>query len=364
MAAPNQQTRLNRWVALLGVTAVTVYLSWKVVEPFVEVLILGIALTVIFQPVHRRFVRWTNGNRLAAGLSTVFTILVLVVPFSFVSVTVVKEVPGAIEEVKSGWLDLRDRWEASAESGSWLGSIREKLQLDEDPFSPDMVKQYETELGTLLKRNFLPVVGGVAGFLLGFVFLIFVLFFLFRDGQKLSAKLIDFLPLPRDQALVLVKRTEEVLDACVYGVLMVAAVQGILGGITFAALGLPSPVTWGLVMTLLCTLPIVGAWIVWLPAAAYLAIHGDYTRAIILALIGQFVISSIDGLLRPILVGQRAKLHELVIFFSVLGGLKYFGLLGILLGPIVMSLAYGLTTVLWQLQPGKLENAQPSEDPV
>jgi predicted PurR-regulated permease PerM len=105
-------------------------------------------------------------------------------------------------------------------------------------------------------------------------------------------------------------------------------------------------------MTLLCTLPIVGAWVVWVPAALSLAIHGDYTRAIILAIMGQFVISTIDGFLRPIFVGQRAKMHELVIFFSVLGGLKYFGLLGILLGPIVMSLAWSLTSVLWQVQNG------------
>lgn len=352
MSALNSQARLNRWVALLGMTAITVYLSWKVLEPFIGVLILGIALAIIFQPMHRRFVRWTGGSRRGAVLSTLFTLLVLVVPFTFVSITVVKEVPGAVEEVKSGLLDLRQRWEASAESGSWLGSIREKLQLDDDPLSPDKIKEYTSQLTDLLVRNAVPLVGGVVGFFVSFVFLVFVLFFLFRDGQKLGGKLIEFLPLPRDQALVLVRRTEEVLAGCVYGVLMVAAVQGILGGITFVALGLPSPVTWGLVMTLLCTLPIVGAWLVWLPAAAYLAIHGDYTRAIILALLGQFVISSIDGVLRPILVGQKAKLHELVIFFSVLGGLKFFGILGILLGPIVMSLAYGFMSVMWQAQAG------------
>jgi len=165
--------------------------------------------------------------------------------------------------------------------------------------------------------------------------------------------------MPREQALGLITRTEEVLGGCVYGVIMVAAVQGTLGGLTFWLLGLPSPVTWGLVMTLFCTLPIVGAWVVWVPAAIGLAIDEHYTKAIILAIVGQFVISSIDGLLRPILVGQRAKLHELVIFFSVLGGLKYFGLLGILLGPIVMSLAWGLTSVLWQVQPVKPEEPAP-----
>jgi predicted PurR-regulated permease PerM len=145
MAAPNPQARINRWVALLGVTAVTVYLSWKVLEPFVGVLILGIALAVIFRPVHRRFVRWTGGNRRGAVLSTLFTILVLVVPFTFVSITVGKEVPGALRELDAGWKDLQQRWSASAESGSFLGSIREKLHFEEDPFSPENIKEYTTQ---------------------------------------------------------------------------------------------------------------------------------------------------------------------------------------------------------------------------
>jgi len=360
MAAPNQQARINRWVALLGVTAVTVYLSWKVLEPFVEVLILGIALTVIFQPVHRRFVKWTGGNRIAAVLSTLFTMLVLIVPFTFVSITVVKEVPAAVDAVSNGFENIKKAWEASVESGGWLPSIREEWHLDQY-ITPAKWTEFKEQAPGFVGRNAVPFVTGVLGFLLGIVFLIFVLFFLFRDGQKLGSRLIDFLPMPREQALGLVQRTEEVLGACVYGVLMVAAVQGTLGGITFWLLGLPSPVTWGLVMTLFCTLPIVGAWLVWLPAAIGLAVDGDYTRAIILAVVGQFVISSIDGVLRPVLVGQRAKLHELVIFFSVLGGLKYFGLLGILLGPIVMSLAWGLTSVLWQAQPVKVDAVIPPD---
>lgn len=357
MAAPNSQARMNRWVALIGVTAVTVYLSWKVLEPFVEVLILGIALTVIFQPVHQRFVKWTGGNRMAAALSTVFTMLVLIIPFTFVCITVVNEVPSALEALTGGFESVRKSWDASVESGSWLATWRENWKLD-DYLSPEKVKEFTRDIPKLVATNAFPVVSGVLGFLLGFVFLIFVLFFLFRDGHKLGTRLVDFLPMPREQAMGLIKRTEEVLGGCVYGVLMVAAVQGTLGGITFWALGLPSPVTWGLVMTLFCTLPIVGAWVVWVPAAAGLAINEHYTKAIILALVGQFVISSIDGFLRPILVGQRAKLHELVIFFSVLGGLKYFGLLGILLGPIVMSLAWGLTSVLWQVQNGPPKPAE------
>ncbi len=358
MAAPNSQARMNRWIALLGVTAVTVYLSWKVLEPFVEVLILGIALTVIFQPVHRRFVKWTGGNRFAAVLSTLFTFLVLMVPFTFVSITMVNELPGAAQTLREGIENVQKAWEASAESGGWLASLRERWKLD-DYLSPEKLKGYADTGAGLIASHAFAFVGGIVGFFVGFIFLIFVLFFLFRDGEKLGKRLTEFLPMPREQALTLVSRTEEVLGGCVYGVIMVAAIQGTLGGITFWCLGMPSPVTWGVVMTLFCTLPIVGAWVVWVPAAIGLAAHGDYTRAIILALVGQFVISTIDGFLRPLLVGQRAKLHELVIFFSVLGGLKYFGLLGILLGPIVMSLAWGLTSVLWQVQSVKADDVTP-----
>jgi predicted PurR-regulated permease PerM len=349
MAALKSQARLNRWVALLGVTLLTVYLSWKVLEPFVEVLILGVALTMIFQPMHRRFVAWSGGQRRGAVCSTIFTLLVLVVPFTFVSITVLRELPGAVNEVRTGIATLQEQWDASADEGGWLATIRKEWRLDEF-FSEQKIKEYTDKASGFVFQAAFVVGGGVMGFLVNFIFLLFVLFFLFRDGDRLAARVVEFLPLPREQSRALIRRLDEVLAGCVYGVLMVAAVQGTLGGIAFWALGLKSPVTWGLVMTLLCTLPIVGAWLVWLPAAVYLALHGDYARAIILALVGQFVISSIDGLLRPILVGQRAKLHELVIFFSVLGGLKYFGLLGILLGPIIMSLAYGLVTILWQAQ--------------
>jgi len=130
---------MNRWVALLGVTALTVYLSWKVLEPFVEVLILGIALTVIFQPVHQRFVKWTRGNRVAAALSTVFTMLVLIIPFTFVCITVVNEVPSALEALASGFESVRKSWDATVESGSWLATWRENWHLD-NYFSPEKVK--------------------------------------------------------------------------------------------------------------------------------------------------------------------------------------------------------------------------------
>ena len=358
----SNQSRINRWMALLVVTGIGLYLSWKVLEPFMDVLILGIALTIIFNPVHTRILRATHQRQiLSASLSTLFTLLVIAVPFTFVSWVLAKELPGAVDIVRDGLESLRHKWDAAGTHDGWLKSLREMLNLDE-LLKPEKLKESMSELpGNVLSGTF-SVVGGLVGFAVKFVFLFFVVFFLFRDGPMLSRRLLEVLPLPPDQSMELAKRTEEVLSACVYGVLMVAAVQGALGGITFWALGLKSPATWAVVMTLLCTLPIIGAWVVWVPAAIGLALNEHYAKAIILALVGQFVISSIDGFLRPILVGQKARLHELVIFFSVLGGLKYFGLLGILMGPVIMAISFTLLTALWKAPPLLAGTSAPSED--
>lgn len=344
----NHQSKLNRWIALLVVTGVTVYLSWKILEPFFEVLILGIALVVIFNPVHLRMLRWTRQRPvLASGLSTLFTLLAIAIPFAFVIWVISRELGTAVDTFRDGVVHFRDKWDASATQEGWMKSLRDTLNLDEY-LSPEKIKEAMSGLSPTILGTANDLVRGILTIVVKFIFLLFVVFFLFRDGKMLSERLLEFVPLPRDQALQLGKRTEEVLSACVYGVLMVAAIQGALGGLTFACLGLPSPATWAVVMTLLCTLPIVGAWVVWVPAAVGLALDDQYGKAIILALVGQFVISSIDGFLRPVLVGQRAKLHELVIFFSVLGGLKYFGLLGILMGPVVMAISYSLLSALWR----------------
>ena len=356
----SNQSRINRWVALLVVTGIGLYLSWKVLEPFMDVLILGIALAIIFNPVHARILRWTrNRSVLSASLSTLFTLLVIAVPFTFVSWVLAKELPGAVDVVRDGLEGLRHKWDAASTHDGWLKSLKEMLNLDE-VLKPENIKQAMSDLPGNVLSNTFSVVGGLVGFAVKFVFLLFVVFFLFRDGPMLSRRLLEVLPLPREQSLELAKRTEEVLAACVYGVLMVAAIQGALGGITFWALGLKSPATWAVVMTLLCTLPIVGAWVVWVPAAIGLALNEHYAKAIILALVGQFVISTIDGFLRPFLVGQKARLHELVIFFSVLGGLRYFGLLGILMGPVIMAISFTLLTALWKAPPPL---ARPTPEP-
>jgi predicted PurR-regulated permease PerM len=139
-----------------------------------------------------------------------------------------------------------------------------------------------------------------------------------------------------------------VIAASVYGVLVIAVIQGILGGLAFWALGLPSPLLWGVVMIFLSMIPMAGSFVVWVPAAGYLGLSGHWGKALILAVWGTFVIGTVDNFLRPKLVGERTKLHELFIFFSVLGGLQVFGVIGLVLGPVIVAVTIALLDVLRQ----------------
>jgi predicted PurR-regulated permease PerM len=190
----------------------------------------------------------------------------------------------------------------------------------------------------------------VVGVIVEIFFVIFTMYYLFRDGHKIVNALPDVLPLERAQSEKILARTREVISASLYGVLVIAFIQGALGGLMFWILGLPSPLVWAVVMMLLSMIPMAGAFVVWVPAAIFLAVSGFWVKAIILTAWGALVIGTVDNFLRPKLVGEKTKLHELFIFFSVLGGLKVFGILGIVLGPVVLAITLALLDVFRQVE--------------
>ena len=186
------------------------------------------------------------------------------------------------------------------------------------------------------------VVGGAVGAMVQIVIVVFTLFYLFRDGDRLRRTVYELMPLERSQMHEIAMRTQEVIAATIYGVLVIAAVQGTLGTFIFWVLGLPSPLLWGVVMFFLAMIPMAGTFLVWAPAAIYLALTGAFLRSAILVAWGLLVIGTIDNFLSPRLVGHRARLHELLIFFGVLGGLQVFGVLGLVLGPVVVAVTLAL----------------------
>ena len=168
------------------------------------------------------------------------------------------------------------------------------------------------------------------------------MYYLFKDGDKMVEQVRESIPLPKDRARQMLEEVTGVVRATIYGGLLVAAIQGALGGLIFWILGVPSPVFWGTVMGFLSLIPVLGAFIVFIPAAGILALSGFYIKAIILLAFGFGVVSQIDNFLKPMFISGRTQLHPLLLFFSILGGLQVFGFLGIVLGPVVAALFVGV----------------------
>jgi predicted PurR-regulated permease PerM len=337
--------RQVRWVGSLAATLVALYLCWTMLQPFVEVLLWAVVLVIVFFPVHRRIRARLRSPGWSALVSCLLVIIAVVVPLTLITFAVVKELTHLAQNLQANSFTLLDpNSPLNGRALNWLGQYVDLDQFSSQEFVAERLKG----LGGAIAGRTLGFVGGALGFVVEVFFVIFTMYYLFRDGERLRASLYDVLPLERKKAAEIFGRTSEVISASVYGVLVIATIQGMLGGLAFWALGLPSPLLWGTVMIFLSMIPVAGSFIVWIPAAIYLGATGHWAKAAILAAWGTFAIGTVDNFLRPKLIGEKTRLHELLIFFSVLGGLQVFGVLGLVLGPVIVAITIALLDVLRQ----------------
>jgi predicted PurR-regulated permease PerM len=224
---------------------------------------------------------------------------------------------------------------------NWL---RERIGIDATGFQEFLVTQLRTYGSAILGRT-LSIVGNLLSAIVKTFFVIITMYYLFRDGDQIVKALPDSLPFGTEQSEALLSRINQVISASVYGVVTIAVLQGVLGGLAFWVLGVPSPILWAVVLSVVCMIPLAGSFFVWLPAAIWLMMTGHVTKGILLIIWGALVISTIDNFLRPKLMRDQTKLHELFVFFSVLGGMSMFGLLGIVMGPVVLAITLGLLDI-------------------
>ena len=327
-------------ITLAIALVLALYLCWLMVQPFAPVILWATVLAVVFYPMHRRIRARVRTPTAAAILSTISVVVLILLPATFITIAVVRELAGAADSLQAGVQRL-----SSASTVPGLGWVLDKIRgyVDIDPVAAQKFLADRLQgLGGTLAANTLLVVGGAVGAVVQMVLVVFTLFYLFRDGDRIRRAMYDVLPVERMQMHDIAARTRDVIGATIYGVLVISAIQGTLGTVIFSILGLPSPLLWGVVMFFLSMIPMAGAFLVWVPAAIYLALTGSYVKAIVLVAWGIVVIGSIDNFLSPRLVGRRARLHELLIFFAVLGGLQVFGVLGVVLGPVVVAITLAL----------------------
>lgn len=312
------------------------------VQPFLGVIAWATVLVIVFYPVHKRLLRRIKRPSLAALVSCALVIGIILVPVALITVAVINELAGALTSLQSGVNYVLDP--NSPVTGPILNFVNRFVDIDHLRSEEYLLERLKG-VGGRLAGETLGLLGGLVSLIVQMFFVIFTMYYFFKDGENISRTIRDSLPLEREQADGIMTRTREVIDASVYGVLSIAIIQGTLGGLAFWVLGLPSAIIWGVAMTFLSMVPMLGAFLVWVPGAIFLAITGHWIKAVLLVLWGTLVIGMIDNFLRPKLVGSRTRLHELLIFFAVLGGLKVFGVLGVVLGPVVIAITLALIEV-------------------
>jgi predicted PurR-regulated permease PerM len=333
-------------VTLGVVLVIALYLCWLMLQPFVNVVLWATVLAVVFFPMHRRIRTRITSPSGAAIISTLLVVVLILLPATFITIAVVRELAGAADNLQEGVQRI-----SATSTIPGMGWLLERARgyVDIDPVAAQkFVADRLQAWGGALAASTLLVVGGAVGAVVQMVLVVFTMFYMFRDGDNIRHAVYDILPLQRIQMHDITQRTREVIAATIYGVLVISAIQGTLGAIIFSILGLPSPLLWGVVMFFLSMIPMAGAFLVWVPAAIYLALTGTYIKAIVMVAWGVLVIGSIDNFLSPRLVGRRARLHELLIFFAVLGGLEVFGILGLVLGPVVVAVTLALIEMVRQ----------------
>lgn len=316
-----------------------------VLKPFIGAIFWACALTVIFYPLYQLFLRrWPNRRNSASLLTLLSLILIVVLPLLAIGTSFVAEGVAFYSRIQSGEINPARAIDAVKLAFPSLIDSLQALGVDTDNLK-QKIAETAVALSKMLASSALAAGQNVAGLLMNIALMLYLAFFLLRDGHQLVELLIRALPLGDERERMLFAKFAEVTRATVKGNLVVAVVQGTLGGMIFWFLDLPAPVLWGVVMTFLSLLPAIGAALVWAPVSLYLFATGNTVSATVLVVYGATVIGLADNVLRPILVGRDTKLPDYLVLFSTLGGISLMGVNGFVLGPLIAA----LFLAFWQI---------------
>jgi len=336
--------RVDRAGSVVLVTLATLAFLW-VVAPFRSAIVWAIAASVLFSPLFRWLERRLGGRRtLAALLSVAAMVLAMIVPAIAATIALAREAGALIATKGSAALLPASIGQLHAMLPDWLRRVMRLAGGDD-------VASFQHHVARLLEGGASSLFGGAIGIGQGAFglavtigLMVYVSFFLIRDGRAICAMVVDHLPLARPVRERLVVEMSDVLRATLRGSLIVAIVQGATGGFIFWLLGIGAPAIWAFAMAFMSLLPPFGAGAVWVPVAAFLLLTGSTWQGIALIGCGLFVIGLVDNVLRPYLVGQQARLPEYLVLLSTLGGLTLVGLDGIIIGPAIVA----IFLVSWQ----------------
>ncbi|HXE34496.1 MAG TPA: AI-2E family transporter [Verrucomicrobiae bacterium] len=320
------------------------YFVFLIVEPFLVPLAWSAVLAIFFYPLHEKVLRKMKPSA-AAAMSTLAVTLLLIVPALVVLVYTAREALDATARLQSqlivhgqgpneGLVMHVEEWVRSRLPQSW-----QAIDMS------DPVQQAAEKIASFLGARFTGLLKNLVSFFVDLFIMIFALFFMFRDGEDIVHGAKHLLPFDEDIQTDMLEESKELIFASVAVGLLVAAIQGLLGGMSFAITGISSPIFWGALIAFFSLVPVVGSALIWGPAALWLGFTGHWGRALLVVVICGGVSTVADNIVRPMLLRNRTRLNELLLFIGVLGGLEAFGLLGLVAGPTIVAAAMGVFRV-------------------
>lgn len=357
-------------ICLLALASVSFYLCYVIAKPFLGPVMIAVMLAIVFYPLHARAHILLQKPSVAAAVSTTFVLLIVTIPIVLLGISVSSELRAVVQS-------LRDQTGSQGGLSPYLVHLGESLvrrlsayvDLSQINLHVTLLRWAEQASRSLVSIG-AAAATNLLSFILDTVVVFFSLFFFFREGKSICHALSAMLPLNPDQTKRLFTGISETMIANLYGGLAVGAAQGILTGLSFWILGLSAPILWALVTGLASLVPVVGSALVWGPASILLILSGHWVKALILLIWGAAVVGQVDVVVRPYVVSAHVKVHTLLIFFALLGGVEAFGIVGIFVGPVILSLTLAVLDMLktidfsWWMAPESGQRVSLNDKPV
>ena len=335
MTSPKLQNRA--FLALLAaVTAAFGAILW----PFAGAVFWAVVLAILFMPLHRRLLaRIPRRPTLAALCTLALCLLLVILPVAVLGISLVQEAAQVYDHMRSGQLSFGSYFQQIIHAlPDWLTRLLRQFHLASLAEIQAKLSATAVQVSQFLATKALNIGQNTLQFIVSFGIMLYLLFFLLRDGRALGGRIRQAIPLDEAHKRELLSKFTIVIRATVKGNIVVAASQGALGGLIFWILGIQGPVLWGVLMAFLSLLPAVGAGLIWMPVALYFLATGAVWQGVVLIAYGICVIGLVDNILRPLLVGKDTKLPDYLVLISTLGGMALFGLTGFVIGPAIAAL--------------------------
>ena len=321
---------------LLAVSLAFLWVLW----PFYGAVFWGAVFAIVFNSLFVRLLRKMPMNRTLAALLTLSTILVLVIlPVGLISAMLAQEAAGVYQRIQSGELSFTRYFQQIYNAlPAWVSGLLDRSGMGNLGLIQARVTDGLTQGSQYIATQALSIGQNAFDFFMSFFIMLYLLFFFLRDGGALSSRIKEAIPLEGEIKRNIFAKFTTVIRATVKGNIVVAVLQGALGGLIFWFLGIHAPVLWGTMMAFLSLLPAVGAALVWIPVAIYFLTTGAIWQGVLLIAYGVLVIGLVDNILRPVLVGKDTKMPDYVVLMSTIGGMSVFGLNGFVIGPVIAAM--------------------------